>query len=112
MLLQKLRSAAAIQPPRWLVDNTAYLTVMGSQSYGVSGEVSDVDIYGVCIPPKDMVFLHLAGEIAGFGEPSQRFDQWQQPHVPAGEGGGTPHMTSRCSASSATSSSAWNATRT
>lgn len=86
MLLQKLRSAAAIHPPRWLVDNTAYLTVMGSQSYGVSGEVSDVDIYGVCIPPKDMVFPHLAGEIAGFGEPGQRFEQWQQHHVPAGDG--------------------------
>jgi len=32
MLLRTLRSAAVIYPPRWLVDNTAYLTVMGGQS--------------------------------------------------------------------------------
>ncbi len=81
MILQKLRSAALIHPPRWLVDNTAYLTVMGSMSYGVSGDSSDVDVHGFCIPPKDVVFPHLAGEIAGFGTPGQRFDQWQQHHV-------------------------------
>lgn len=81
MLLQKLRSAALIHPPRWLVDNTQYLTVMGSVSYGVSGATSDVDVYGFCIPPKDIVFPHLAGEIPGFGTPRERFDQWQQHHV-------------------------------
>jgi predicted nucleotidyltransferase len=81
VILQKLRSAALIHPPRWLVDNTAYLTVMGSMSYGVSGDSSDVDVHGFCIPPKDVVFPHLAGEIAGFGTPGQRFDQWQQHHV-------------------------------
>ncbi len=81
MLLQTLCSAAVIHPPRWLVDNMAYLTVMGSQSYGVSGDASDVAIYGFCIPPKDMVFPHLAGEIAGFGTPGPRFEQWQQHHV-------------------------------
>ena len=81
MLLQKLRSSGLIHPPRWLVDNTAYLTVMGSVSYGVSGESSDVDLYGFCIPPKDIVFPHLAGEIIGFGTPHERFDQWQQHHI-------------------------------
>jgi len=91
MLLQTLRAAAAIHPPRWLVDNTAYLTVMGSQSYGVSGDASDVDIYGFCIPPKDLVFPHLAGEIAGFGEPQPRFDQWQQHHVRPPDGRDTTY---------------------
>lgn len=86
MLLQKLRSAALIHPPRWLVDNTQYLTVMGSQSYGVSGASSDIDVYGMCIPPKDMVFPHLAGEIIGFGSQIQRFDQWQQHHIQAPDG--------------------------
>ena len=86
MILQKLRSANAIHPPRWLVDNTQYLTVMGSVSYGVSGESSDVDVYGMCIPPKDVVFPHLAGEIMGFGKPRERFDQWQQHHVQPPDG--------------------------
>lgn len=91
MLLQTLRSAAVIHPPRWLVDNTAYLTVMGSQSYGVSGDASDVDIYGFCVPPKDMVFPHLAGEIAGFGTPGPRFEQWQQHHVRPPDGRDTSY---------------------
>lgn len=86
MLLQKLRSAAVIHPPRWLVDNVVYMTQMGSVSYGVSGESSDVDIYGFCIPPRDVVFPHLAGEIMGFGKPKERFDQWQQHHVQPPDG--------------------------
>lgn len=86
MLLQKLRSAAVIHPPRWLVDNTHYLTVMGSVSYGVSGVSSDVDVYGFCIPPKDLVFPHLAGEIPGFGRQVERFDQWMQHHVQPPDG--------------------------
>lgn len=86
MILQKLRSAGVIHPPRWLVDNTIYLTQMGSVSYGVSSESSDVDVYGICMPPKDVVFPHLAGEIIGFGKPKERFDQWQQHHVTMPDG--------------------------
>ena len=86
MILQKLRSQNLIQPPRWLVDQTQYLTVMGSVSYGVSGESSDVDVYGFCIPPKDLVFPHLAGEIHGFGRQIQKFEQWQQHHVTPPDG--------------------------
>lgn len=86
MLLQKLRSANVIHPPRWLVDNVHYLTQMGSVSYGVSGDTSDVDVYGMCIPPRDVVFPHLAGEILGFGKPRERFDQWQQHHVQPPDG--------------------------
>lgn len=86
MILQKFRSAGIIHPPRWLVDNVQYLTQMGSVSYGVSGESSDVDVYGMCIPPKDMVFPHLAGELMGFGTQIQRFDQWQQHHVQPPDG--------------------------
>lgn len=81
MILQKLRSQNVIHPPRWLVDQTQYLTVMGSVSYGVSGDTSDVDVYGFCVPPKDVVFPHLSGEIHGFGTQIQRFEQWQQHHV-------------------------------
>ena len=54
---------------------------MGSQAYGVSIDDSDLDVYGFCIPPKDLVFPHLAGEIPGFGRQIQRFDQFQEHHV-------------------------------
>jgi predicted nucleotidyltransferase len=54
---------------------------MGSVAYGVAGDDSDSDIYGWCIPPKEMVFPHLAGQIPGFGKQIQRFQQYQQHHI-------------------------------
>jgi hypothetical protein len=81
MLLQDLAKKNLIHPPRWLPDNCIRLTVMGSQAYGVSNDASDQDIYGVCIPPKELVFPHLAGEIPGFGRQIQRFEVWQEHRV-------------------------------
>jgi len=52
--------------------------MMGSIAYGVSSDNSDLDIYGFCIPPKEIIFPHLAGEILGFGKQKQRFEQYQQ----------------------------------
>jgi predicted nucleotidyltransferase len=57
---------------------------MGSQAYGVNTDTSDLDIYGVCIPPKEMIFPHLAGEIPGFGQQIQRFEMWQEHKVMSG----------------------------
>jgi predicted nucleotidyltransferase len=54
---------------------------MGSVAYGVAGDDSDSDIYGFCIPPKEMIFPHLNGEIMGFGRQIKRFEQWQEHHI-------------------------------
>lgn len=81
MLLNRLYKQNAIQPPKWLLDNVAYITIMGSQAYGVSSDESDLDTYGFCLPPKEMVFPHLAGEIRGFGTQVVPFEQWQKHHV-------------------------------
>jgi len=84
MSLRKvLASGAALSPPGWLADNLCYETMMGSVAYGVSSDTSDVDVYGICLPPKDMVFPHLAGEIHGFGTQIKRFETWQEHHVSA-----------------------------
>src|SRR5665213_119114 len=80
-LIETLHSKGLIKPPPFVIGGTQYLTVMGSQSYGVANNDSDLDVYGWCIPPKDMVFPHLRGEILGFGYQTQRFDQFQQHHV-------------------------------
>src|SRR5437899_3621479 len=87
----ELERRGLIRPPRWLGGNAHYLTVMGSVAYGSSADTSDVDVYGFCIPPKEVIFPHLAGEVVGFGTPKKRFSQWQQHHVDdpsalAGEG--------------------------
>lgn len=81
MILKTLQSKDLISPPKWLCDNTVFLTIMGSKAYGVSNDDSDVDIYGYCVPPKNVVFPHLNGEIIGFGEQKKRFEQWQQHHI-------------------------------
>lgn len=68
-------------PPNFVVSNTMYETIMGSEAYGVSSNNSDMDVYGFCIPDKHYLFPHLAGEIVGFGRQLKRFDQFQQHHI-------------------------------
>jgi predicted nucleotidyltransferase len=79
--VERLTKRGLITPPNFIVSNTMYETVMGSVAYGVSDDLSDRDTLGFCIPPKDMVFPHLAGEIPGFGRHKQRFDCYQKHHV-------------------------------
>lgn len=80
-LIQRLESIGSAHPPRWLADNTMYLTLMGSHAYGCATEESDVDVYGFAVPPKEIIFPHLAGEIPGFGHQLKRFDQYQEEHL-------------------------------
>lgn len=81
MMIDKLIKEGLINPPKWLPDNTIYLTRFGSAAYGVQQDDSDQDIYGVCIPPKPYIFPHTAGIINGFGNNPYRFDQWSQHHI-------------------------------
>jgi predicted nucleotidyltransferase len=84
MSLRKVLDAGAkLNPPGWMRDNLCYETMMGSVAYGVSSDTSDVDVYGICLPPKDTVFPHLAGEIYGFGTQLKRFETWQEHHIAA-----------------------------
>jgi predicted nucleotidyltransferase len=82
MLIDRLVQAGVATPPRWMPANTHYLTMMGSVAYGVSGDTSDVDVYGFCMPPKEMVFPHMQGVISGFGSAPETFQQYQQHHMP------------------------------
>lgn len=78
MLLADLETKKLISTPHFLVLNTHYQTIMGSTAYGVSTDTSDIDIYGFCIPPKEVIFPHLAGVIQGFDNDVNPFWQWQQ----------------------------------
>jgi len=79
--VRKLKESGLISPPSFVPHNIHYETIMGSVAYGVSADTSDMDIYGFCVPPKDMIFPHLAGEILGFGRQINRFEQYQQHHI-------------------------------
>jgi predicted nucleotidyltransferase len=85
--VQRLTQRGLITPPGFLPSNVHYETMMGSIAYGVSTDASDVDVYGFCIPPKDMIFPHLRGEILGFGRQKKRFEQYQQHHIDDDEAG-------------------------
>ena len=81
MILNELKDQQLINPPDYVMSNTAYLTLTGSIAYGVSDDLSDTDIYGFCVPYKELIFPHLSGQIEGFGRQKQRFDQWQNHHI-------------------------------
>lgn len=81
MILQDLVNRNIAHPPKWLCDNTFYLTEMGSRAYGVSTDNSDIDIYGFCIPPKEIIFPHLNGIIKDFGDQGEVFGQYQEHHL-------------------------------
>jgi predicted nucleotidyltransferase len=98
-LVNQLVQQKLIRPQAWLPDNVHYLTIMGSIAYGVADTndetaQSDFDVYGFCIPPKDIVFPHTAGAIWGFGKyregmPKSHFGQYQNHHIhdPSARGG-------------------------
>jgi uncharacterized protein len=80
-VIQSLTTKKLISPPTWLPASVQYETMMGSVAYGVSSDTSDTDIYGFCMPPQELVFPHLGGEIPGFGTQIQRFEQFQIHHI-------------------------------
>jgi uncharacterized protein len=80
-ITEVIRDSTLVTPPKWLPDNLHYAVITGSVAYAVSSDTSDMDVVGFCIPPKDMIFPHLRGEIPGFGQQTQRFEVWQQHHV-------------------------------
>lgn len=69
----------------WMIDNIIYLTHMGSYAYNVSNNMSDIDLYGITIAPKDNIFPHVAGVINGFGDQIKRFDVYSKAHIINGE---------------------------
>ena len=36
----------------WLSSNLIYVTLHGSQAYGLNNDLSDVDVKGICVPPR------------------------------------------------------------
>lgn len=80
--LEKLLKKGLINShPHWLESSVQYEVITGSVAYGVSNDTSDMDVYGFCIPTKDILFPHLSGYIEGFGTPPQRFEQFNQQHL-------------------------------
>ncbi len=80
-IVERLTKRGLISPPDFVKSNTMYECVVGSVAYGTSDDLSDFDVNGFCIPPRDVVFPHLKGEIDGFGRNKQKFGGWQHHHI-------------------------------
>jgi predicted nucleotidyltransferase len=69
-------------PPPYVTKQLQYEVIMGSFAYGCSSDMSDTDIYGFCIPPKNIVFPHTNPDyILGFDAVPHNFEQYQQHHI-------------------------------
>lgn len=80
-VFKTLKNADLIQSPDFVGGGLQYETKTGSIAYGVASESSDTDIAGFTIPPKEVVFPHLRGEILDFGRQKQRFAQSVDHHI-------------------------------
>ena len=81
--VEHLVKRGLIHPPKWLVSNLMFEAIVGSEAYGCRDPVnSDHDIVGFTIPPKHIVFPHLAGHVPNFNSQSEeRFKQIQEHHI-------------------------------
>lgn len=80
-VVSQLTKRGLIRPPSWLPDNVLYEGIQGSTAYGAAVDDSDFDMVGYCVPPKDLIFPHLAGQINGFGRQKKNFICYQKHHV-------------------------------
>ena len=52
-ILNQLQSKKILRvTPGFVPETIQYEVVMGSVAHGVSGDSSDMDIYGYCVPPR------------------------------------------------------------
>lgn len=67
-------------PPDWLLPNLQFLCVSGSESYGCRTDMSDVDLTGIVIPPKQYIVPQEYGYIYGFDK-FPEFKSYQNHHI-------------------------------
>lgn len=80
-IILKLHNANLLDPNPEFKKHSIYECIMGSFSYGVSNQTSDMDIYSVCVPDMDILFPHTAGHIMGFGPQPVKFETYQKHHI-------------------------------
>ena len=80
--LKTLHKRKLINPPPFVPRQLQYEVIMGSFAYGCSSDMSDTDIYGFCIPPKNIVFPHTNPKyIHLFDSVPVNFEQYQEHHI-------------------------------
>lgn len=68
-ILIKLHKELQGKLPEYVINNSVYETIMGSNAYGTALEnKSDLDIYVIYLPKREQLFPNLAGKIWGFDQ--------------------------------------------
>lgn len=71
-----------ITPPAFVTKQLQYEVIMGSFAYGCSSDTSDTDVYGFCVPPKNVVFPHVNPNYIHLFDPVPlNFEQYQEHHI-------------------------------
>lgn len=70
-------------PPPFVKGSIQYEVITGSESYGCAdtASLSDKDVVAWCMPPREILFPHLTGAVAGFGRQPPSFNTFQQHHM-------------------------------
>jgi predicted nucleotidyltransferase len=80
--VKRLNKLQRLNAPPHVTKQLQYEVIMGSFAYGCSSDLSDTDIYGFCIPKKEIVFPHLNRDyIHGFDAVPKNFEQYQEHHI-------------------------------
>jgi len=66
--------------PQFVLDGLCYLTIGGSTAYGTSNDISDTDILGIYIPPRQYLYPQEFGFILGYNKPLPEVDNVYQIH--------------------------------
>ena len=85
-IVQKLYDSNLLNLEQNFILDTEFEVQMGSIAYGADMEnSSDNDIHGFCIPPKEIIFPHLAKNyVEGFSNRIPNFESWHQHHIDYG----------------------------
>jgi len=70
---------------QWIFDNCIYLAIHGSRAYGIDHAESDIDLYGITIPPYEVVYPFEQNNkncIYGFDIKFPKFEQYLVDHLP------------------------------
>lgn len=80
--IQQLVKAGLCQPEfDFIPDNLCLLSIGGSHAYNTATENSDIDLWGICIPPDEVIFPYEYGYIYGFGKKPVEYGNWQNHHI-------------------------------
>ena len=71
------------KPPQWL--DPIYLVRGGSYSYDCATQDSDQDLYGICIPPLDVMMPYPIDYLPGFDQKPVEFNDYRVSHMNIGD---------------------------